>query len=159
MSHNKVESPNSCEILSPAEKNGMLKIALLSLPKQLTLGEPQMVENLKFINYLSELLEFSRGTKGSTRFILDTAAYATEVGVEAVVAKPERFDPEESFPKTLFNPLDPEGLFGDNPHLTEQRGLIFLSKNREASRNNSREHKLYVVWWADYVTAYHHDPF
>lgn len=152
------ESSNPYEKLSPKERNEKLKSTLERLPRQLVADEPQLVENLGFLNDLTKQLEFSNGTKSSSRFIIDAAAYSTEFGVESLSLKPEEYSLDKSFPGVLFDETDPEGLYGEAPQRTEQRGLLFFARNRLARRGNLRLNNMFMEWWAEYTVKYNQDP-
>lgn len=153
------ETVNPYEKLRPEEQLQELKRLLGMLPMQLTKGEPQMVENLKYLNDLAKLLEFTKGTRGLPTNILRDAAYATEFGLEALGDTAESsIAATEMFPGTLFIDAGSAGPFdGRTVQLVEQRELMRLGRRR-ATQRMSQDHVLFVKWSVMYEERYHQNP-
>lgn len=154
------ESENPFEKLSPAERQQALWNELLKLPRQLIEGEPQIIENIAYLNRLSKLLEYSVATKSLTRNTLRDVAYACEFGVEALKIKPDGEDfPSDALPLLLLEDAGETGIFGyeDRQHI-DQRALLSLGVRRGANRGTATDHNLFVEWSVEYQNLYHQNP-
>lgn len=153
------ETENPFEKLSPVERQRELHRLLSKLPRQLTEGEPQIVENVALLNELAKLLVYSKGTPEFVTHQLREAAYSTEFGVESLRDRAERAVSEaEMFPGSVLIDVGVAGQFDDaTVQVSEQRELLRLGRRRAAQRV-SQDHFLFVGWSASYENKYHQQP-
>lgn len=150
------------EKMSPIAKNSALRVMLSKLPHFLTLDETSLVANMTYLNNLHNLLQYFKGTKTTSRYILYEAALAREHGVEALRQKAEEKEERaiESFPEMLFVDLDPEGGFGDkSAQKIDQRVVKKLAARVGNHRSIAKDHSLYVEAQEEYVETYKQNPF
>ncbi len=154
-----LEEENPYERMSPSERQQELARLLHVLPHQLIEGEAQIVENVRLLNDLANLLKFSKGTPEFISHQLWEAAHATEFGVEALKEKPEAVVPETAmFPGSVLVDVGVAGQFNDaTVQIPEQRELLRLGRRRAAQRV-SHDHLLFVGWSTSYENKYHQAP-
>lgn len=155
-----IEEPSYYESLSPVERQQKLVRLLDRLPRQLTLGETQIVENLALINQMHGLLANSLLTPSGRQSVLYDFAQATEWGVEAINITPEHFALNETdFPGTLYVRVGDNGIFREpNVQEVERRELLRVRK-RAVTHKSIRDYNLVVVWTQEYEQRYHQSPF
>lgn len=153
------EGSNPYEHLSPSKRLEELRRLMGMLPMQLTKDEPQMVENLKYLNDLAKLLEFIRGTRGLVTNILRDAAYATEFGLDGLNDMSGETEAGAiQFPDTLFLDVGTAGPFDElSVQHVEQREIARLSRRRAINRMG-QDHVLFVRWSVMYEDRYHQKP-
>ncbi len=153
------EVANIYERMSPSERQQELSRLLHTLPHQLIEGDAQIVENVRLLNDLAKLLQFSKGTSEFVTHQLREVAYATEFGVEALKEKPEAVVPEAAmFPGSVLVDVGMAGQFDDaTVQIPEQRELLRLGRRRAAQRV-SHDHLLFVGWSTSYENKYHMQP-
>lgn len=154
-----LEGDNPYERMSPEERQQELGRLLSLLPRQLTEGEAQIIENVRLLNSLTKLLKFSKGNPEFVTHQLREAAYATEFGVEPLRNRAEVAVLEtEMFPGTVLVDVGISGQFDDaTTQLPEQRELLRLGRRRATNRV-SQDHFLYIGWSIVYEQKYGQPP-